>query len=170
MNDYLLDAFWSAVRDRLDTNAPAVAGGTPMQTILGGAGRVYVTGLDRIPASGGAEGAAWKRLVIVPTLTLWDEVEVAGETTNLAFLVRVEANDLIATGYQPARGVGLAQREAYRLLAGWLPEGLDDVLVALPLRRHRAPQPVPLRDPDRTSVLFTSAEYRTEVAGVPAGA
>lgn len=157
--DFLLGEFWAAVRDRLDT--------ATMQASTKGNGRVYVLGIDPLPPTGGAEGEDWKRVVIVPAQTLWPGIEGPGESTGIAWLVRAETNDLVASGYTPNIGLELMQREAGRRLDGWLPTAGESVQVVLPVYRHRRPQAVPLRDAER-GMLVTSSEFRTQVAGVAA--
>lgn len=159
VNDFLLGAFWPAMVTRLDT--------ATMQATTKAPGRVYVVGIDTVPVRGGDESIDWKRLVIVPGDTLWPQVEGSGEPSSIAWLIRAEANDLAAPGYDPSIGLELMQREAYWQLDGWRPAAFSAVQVVQRVYRMRRPQSVPLRDPDR-GVLFTSSEFRTQVAGVAA--
>lgn len=156
MNAPLLDAFWTALKTRLDT--------ATMQGILGGAGRIHVAGVEEIPPREGPENADWGRVVVVPSDALWPRIEVAYEPQHFALLLRAEFNDWKASGYSASRGLGLAQQEAYTLLDAWLPTGVSGVLFVLPLTRRSAPQVAPLRDEDR-GLLVTSSQYRAEIVG-----
>jgi hypothetical protein len=164
MNDLLTEALWAAMIARLDTATMRgilnVTGSAPTDPAP-----IYLAGRDDFSGNEGDENEDWGRLVLVPTSTLWSRPEGPGMTRPIGFLARSEFNDYTAEGYNPARGLELSQREVYRRLQGWTPTGLDDVLVALPVFRHRAPDPVPVHDQPR-GLLLLSSEYRTEVSGL----
>lgn len=161
MNDPRIEPLLAALKTQLDTST--------MRGICNPSGDtkacVFVAGLDEFSDPEGPEKTDWGRVVIVPTDTLWPTDEVEGWTRKLGFLVRTEFNNLAARGYTPMTGLELAQRESYHRLQRWAPTGLDGVLVAFPMYRSRAPQPIPQRDDER-GLRFLSSEYRTEVSGI----
>jgi hypothetical protein len=162
MNDLLIGAFWRAIKTRLDSDTMRAicnpTGTSPSEPC------VYVAGLDDYSAEEGTRDEDWGRVVVVPVETLWETPDVEGWTSKIAFLVRVEFNRYATVGYQPDVGLELAQAEAYGLLQRWIPQGLSRVLVAFPVYRGRRPQPIPQVDDER-DLLFTSSEFRTELAG-----
>ncbi len=151
------DLWHDVVKPRLDSAL--------MQTILGGAGRVYVEG-DDYSEPEGAENQPWGRLVIVPATTLWEAVDDPSTVQPLAFLIRTEANNYTGSNYRVGVTLEAAQAEAYNRLNRWTPTGLRHALIAIPFYRWSRPQSLPLWDESR-GLWFLSSQWRTQVTNKP---
>jgi hypothetical protein len=153
--DIRLSDLWDGVRTRVNS--------AMMQTVLGGAARVYVEGEDYGDAEG-PESAPWGRVVIVPASTLWDDIDDPSDLRRIAFLIRAEFNDFRGAGYRPGVSLEAAQAEAYNQLYRWTPAltTYRAVVVALPFYRWTRPQPLPLWDEER-ALWWTSSQWRTQV-------
>lgn len=134
-----------------------------MQTILGSATRVHVV-TDEFNASEGLQDAAWGRVVVVPTQTIWQQnTEVPGGARVTGCLLRTEFNRVEQPGYDVNVALQAAQSEAYKQLQGWVPTvAIPGVSFVLPFYRQTPPQEMPLWDPGR-GMWYTSSEYRAEV-------
>ena len=144
---------WAAIPARLDSAA--------MQTILGGAGRIYLITADGATDPVGSESQAWARGVIAPVRRLFGEPESnVGRDRMVPWLVRFDVHPPGgARGYDPAVALEAAHAEAFRLLHGWTPTDFTRASMDRPIWRHTDPQSLPLWD-SATGVWFTSAEYR----------
>lgn len=156
LREVMLWDFYAKIKVRLNSVA--------MQTILGGAARVFLATDDygtEIP-----ENTQGGRVVIVPTQPMWDDSDRRHELKKESFLVRVDFNNFRAPGYNVARAIETAHAEALNLLDMYVPVPVKHMLVAFPIYRHTRPQRMPLWDSER-NVHFASAEYRFEAVPLP---
>lgn len=156
-NDLRLDKVWEAVRTRLTT--------ARMGQILY-LGEIF-RATQAFESPENAEDRPWGRIVLVPTTTLWNTVDVPGETAKINFLVRIEFNNFGGEGYDPTTDLEQAQEEVWKQLQNWEPTGIDGAFIAFHFYRRTRPQPMPFFDNDQ-KVWWTSAEYRFEALAVPA--
>lgn len=160
MADVRLWQFWNATALHLDT--------LRMGNLLGGSGRIRKVTDEMNPVEDGEE-VVWGRVVLVPTQTLWPQPFVEGETRKVAFLVRAECHAPRGEpNFDAGRLLEAVQAEAYTLLQGWTPAPFVNAMVALPVYRQEAPQPLPLWD-DTRGLWYTSSQYRTEFVSNPGG-
>jgi hypothetical protein len=150
---------WRAIQQRVNTQA--------MRVILGSsaaAPRIHLA-YDDYLAQEGPEGAAWGRLVIVPTQTLWQSPrEQPGQRRAIGWLVRIDYNPVHQPGYDVNVPLQAAQAEAYAQLQDWVPTTpVTGATVAFPFYRATPPQDIPLWDEPR-GLWYNSAEYHTEVS------
>lgn len=151
------DPFWRALKNRVNS--------ARMNVILGGP-RVYLPG-DDIPDREDVEGAPWGRVIVLPSLSLWDLPEMPNYTRAIGWTMKVEFADFRAAGYNVGTSAAAAHEELWSVLDNWSPgivgTSPNRVLVAMPVYRYSAPDPVPLLD-DAAGIWVMSAVYRTELA------
>jgi hypothetical protein len=148
--------FWDTMKARLRASAP-------LSNVLGGANRVYKVTDDFDRPEDSRDTVPWGRLVIVPSDTLWPVPDVPGQTKTVSWLLRTEFNDFEATNYSLDVSMDAALSLADTLMVGWLPTGLAQVLVAVPVYRYSSPRSLPLWN-EAGGVWWKSVEYRTEVS------
>lgn len=151
-------ALWRMVLARLDTDQmQAILGSTPA------APRLHLASDDFL-AQEGPEGAAWGRLVLVPTQTLWPTTpEEPGGRRHVGFLVRVDYNAIQQLGYDVNVPLQAAHAEAYAQLQDWVPTTMPTgAKVVFPFYRATPPQGIPMWD-SANGLWYMSAEYDTEL-------
>ncbi len=147
-------SLWGAIKTQLNT--------TRMGQINGGMNRIYYL-TDDFGSPEGPETMAWSRVVVVPAVRAWAEIDTPGEIRTVGFLIRSEANDVRLAGYDVGTMLEASQDEAYARLHGWKPTGFTRFVVALPFYRWTPPQPVPMWDGER-HLWFLSSEFRVDLA------
>ena len=151
---------WPALKQRLDS--------VRMQSILGGAGRIYKAPPDDFSRPEGAESSTWGRGVIVPTTRIWYTEENPETPRQVGFLLRFEFNAIPREDYDPTVPLEAAHVEAFLLLQRHAPTMRADgnpfrhLTVSEAVYRHTAPSD-PVHDRER-NLWIASAEYRCRIS------
>lgn len=151
-----LQPFWEALKTQLAT--------ARMDSILGGAGRIYLA-TDDYGAPEAAEDQAWGRLVIIATQTLWPNLHGESYRWPVGWIVRAEVHDP-GGRYEPGVALEAAQDEVYKRIDQWIPAPFAAGMIAEPIQRWQRHEPMARWDVVR-GLWYNSAGYRTQAAPAP---
>lgn len=159
---------WEAVRDRLRASVDLEKILSPDQTAVT-TDRVILAGTpdaQKDRPAGASDASPWGMLWIVPITTLWNTEEPVGRDVVAPFLVRVDFHVPKQSTFPLQRRMEAAHEEAFRVLHGWRPSGLEFAEVHGLISRSIRPEPMPLWDEQR-GLWYLSATYTAPVAPVP---
>lgn len=147
--------FWEDVKARLAT--------ARMETVLGGAGRIYLAAEQEEPDPGSS--GWWARIVITPITTPFLQEDMPGREMFVPWLIVAETHKPTGMVFNPTVNLEAIQLEAFQRLHGWIPGLQTQYNGRLPVIRATPPQPLPLYD-EEEDVWYTSSQFEALLSPV----